>query len=375
MTLRVAIPLMVLASLIVNVASRFIPPARVAFRAWDAASLHATSEGHFAPNFRYANDGAFGDLANIGNLPSLRRYHREVFTTDEFGFRNSPSNGTGGPPAIILVGDSFAVGCGVSDQDSLSAQLSYLTGKTVYNGGTDFGRWDTTKALIDRLQMRNGWIVWELSERWPVPLSVRRETIAPTGTSRVFASENTGRSDLLRRYGRWADDFWAYSPLSVFIDRALLKMQDDVWLPNASREGVFIGHLNNGDAMLFLPREVEDFSSPRRESSAYFSEINALVRGTGNELLVILVPDKYVVYRPLLRNTGPSPERQSHLGQLEEDLLHRGVPVVNLTSALKLEAAEGLQNRRYDYLVDDTHWNRLGIHVAAAAISRDLKKR
>lgn len=55
-TLRFAISLIVLASLIVNVAARFIPPERVAFRAWDAASLYATSEGHFAPNFHYAND-------------------------------------------------------------------------------------------------------------------------------------------------------------------------------------------------------------------------------------------------------------------------------------------------------------------------------
>ena len=378
-TLRFAISLIVLASLIVNVAARFIPPERVAFRAWDAASLYATSEGHFAPNFHYANDRTFGDLAKFGNLPSFRGYHREVFTTDEFGFRNSPGNGAGRPPAILVVGDSFAVGCGVSDQDTLSAQLSYLTGKTVYNGGTDLGRWATTKALINRLRMRNGWIVWELSESHAAPLLARQlftvGLTAPTGTSGVDASENTGRSDLLGKYRRWADDFWAYSPLSIVIDRILLRMQDDVWLPNPSRGAVFVDHLKNGDGMLFMPYQVEAFYHPRYSSSDYFSEVNALVGETGNKLLVVMIPSKYVVYRPLLISAGPSPERQSHWGQFEEELLRLGVPAVNLTSALKLQAAEGLQNKEYDYFIDDTHWNQFGIHIAAAAISQYLKNR
>jgi hypothetical protein len=152
-------------------------------------------------------------------------------------------------------------------------------------------------------------------------------------------------------------------------------VQDDVWLPNPSHGAVFIDHLKNGDAMLFLPGEVEAFYHPRGEYSAYFSEVKALVGETGNKLLVVLVPNKYVVYRPLLINAGPSPERQSHLGQFEEDLLGLGVPAVNLTSALKLQAAEGLKNRQYDYFIDDTHWNRVGIHVAAATISQYLKNR
>ena len=373
-TLRVLIPLIILVSLILNVALRFISPERVTFRAWDAATLYATAEGHFAPNFRYANDRAFGDLANIGNLPSFRRYHREVFTTDEFGFRNSPGSGTGKPPAVIVVGDSFVVGSGVSDQDTLSAQLSYLTGKTVYNGGTDRGRWATTKALIDSLRMRNGLIVWEFSEGFIVPASIQLETKVRTGTSRWYASQNTGRSEFLRRYRQWADDFLAYSPLSVGIERALLRVQDDVWLPNPSRGAVFVNHLNNGDSMLFSPSEVEAFY-PQQEYSAYFSEVNALVHETGNELLVVLVPDKYSVYHPLLRNAAPSPESQSHLGHLEEDLFRSTIPVLNLTSALRLQAAEGLQNREYDYFIDDTHWNRLGIQVAASAISQYLKNR
>lgn len=370
MALRVLIPSIILASLVFNIALRSVPPQWMAFHAWDAAILYATAEGDFAPNFHYANDRAFGDLANLGNLPSFRRYRKEVFTTDEFGFRNAPGSGASKPPAVIVVGDSYAAGSGVSDQETLSAQLSNLMGETVYNGATYRGHWATTKFLIDRLQMRNGLIVWEFSERWLVPETVRSETRIRSRNARLYASQDAEQSELLRRYGHWADDFSAYSPLSIFIDRMLRNVQNDVWLPNPSRRNVVINHLSNGDPMLFLPDEVDAFYNPHYENSSYFSEVNDLIHRTGNELLVVLVPDKYNVYHSLLKEAAPSPLSQSHLDHLEQDLIHAGVSVLNLTSALSLQASEGLKNKEYDYFIDDTHWNRLGIHVAANAIVR-----
>ena len=48
---------------------------------------------------------------------------------------------------------------------------------------------------------------------------------------------------------------------------------------------------------------------------------------------------------------------------------------MNLTSALKLQAAKDFPTRKYDYFIDDNHWNQFGIHVAAAAISKYLTNR
>ena len=139
----------------------------------------------------------------------------------------------------------------------------------------------------------------------------------------------------LRNYRQWADDFLAYSPLNILIDRALRRAQNGVWLPNPSSHAVVVNRLTNGDAMLFLPDEVEGFYHPHYENSAYFSEVNALIHETGNELLVILVPDKYNVYQALLQGAATAPQGLSHLDHLEQDLIRSNVPVVNLTSALR----------------------------------------
>src|SRR5450631_51734 len=115
MRLPYLIPVLLLATFIADVGLRFVSPQRVAFRAWEPASLYTTKEGWFAPNFHYENDRAYGDLANLGNLPAFRQYRPETFTTDEFGYRNPPRAGGYDMPAAIVVGDSFTAGDGVSD--------------------------------------------------------------------------------------------------------------------------------------------------------------------------------------------------------------------------------------------------------------------
>jgi acetyltransferase AlgX (SGNH hydrolase-like protein) len=372
MGLRFLIPSILVASLILDVALRFVPYERVYYHAWEAASLFATADGSFAPNFRFDSNLSYGDLTMIGNRPGFRHYYREVFTTDEFGFRNSPSGGTGEMPAAILIGDSFAVGASNSDEDTLSAQLtSRLSNRWVYNGASARPQWNATKKLIQRLHMRGGLVIWQVSERVPLPGSVRMEETYNHRILPITAPPINPSYRILQRLNIWTDSLLAYSPLRSFLSSAFRKMENGVWLPNPSENLVAVGHLRNGDSMLFLESEVDNFYEPKYDSPIYLSEISALVHRSGNELLVLLVPDKYGVYYPLLRDERRSPpEGGSHLNLLEEDLHHLGIPVLNLTAPLRSQAAEGLQRREYNYRLDDTHWNRLGIQTAATEVLR-----
>ncbi len=361
---------LLLATFLLDGALRLLPPGYIYFRAWDVASLFATSEGPFAPNFHYERDRAYGDLSNLGNRLRFRQYHTEVFTTDEFGFRNLPGEGAGEMPDAILAGDSFAVGSGVSDGDTLSAQLSRLSKKRVYNGAGPPPKWKRTKELLERLHMRGGLVIWETSEREAQPESVRTESRV-IGVAPKTVSPIRKKYPILQKLDLWTDSVLAYSPLGTILSRVFRKMENAVWLPNPSEKLVLVGYLRNGDSMLFLPSEVENFYRPKNDSPNYLAEINALVHCSGNDLLVVLVPDKYNVYHSLLRDEQQAPpESKSHLNQLEEDLQRLGIPVLNLTGALRSQAAEGLQRREYNYILDDTHWNRIGIQTAAMEILR-----
>jgi hypothetical protein len=375
MALRSLIPLLLLATLLVDVGLRFIHPEHVAFRAWEPAGLFATAEGWFAPNFHYANDRSYGDLPNLGNLPRFRQYRREVFTTDEFGYRNPPSAGGNDMPAAVVVGDSFAAGCSVSDWDTLSQQLmSHLSGRQVYNGagGPGGARWKTTSDLIQRLHMRNGLVIWEVLERVALPGSVRDEPSDLPKIVRIMTLQNDETYRVLRGLNNWTGSYLAYSPLSIFLNRGFQKVENGVWLPNPSEKVVLVSQLRNGDSMLFLQDDVQSFYRPVRDSGTYLSEISALVHDSGNELAVLLVPDKYSVYYPLLNEKAQSPpEGESRLDHLEKDLHRLGIPVLNLTSSLRSQAVEGLQRREYNYWIDDTHWNSAGIQTATTEILRE----
>jgi SGNH hydrolase-like domain, acetyltransferase AlgX len=368
--LRFLIPVVILSCMIADVSLRFLPRDRVMFRAWEAVTLYATAVGNFQPVYRYENDRAYGDLSSFGNLPRFRQYHKELFTTNSMGFRNLGIVQTEGAPSAIVVGDSFASGSGLTDDETLSAQLSREGGAYVYNGGGQGATWTTTHALIDRLRVKNGLILWEISEAFPIPASVEDGEKDSDKVIQKLAGVETPLYFRLRAIKRVVSSWFLYSPLKVFLERGLRSIQSGHWLPNPSEDNVVVGLLKNGDRMLFLRGEVENFYHPPPEGGVdYFVELNSLIRSTGNRLLVILVPSKYDVYYPLLKVPAVAPTVPRRR-KLERELVEKTIPVVNLTALLRSEAAQGLPLKHYNYWIDDTHWNAQGIRTAAAEVLR-----
>src|SRR5919198_2974410 len=130
------IPRLLLVVCLVDVSLRFMSIDPLTFRAWEALTRYRPLGAAFEPNRHYSNERTYGDGAAMGNLPELRQYRRETFTTDALGFRNVAVPRSA-PVAAILIGDSFAVGSGVSDEETLSSRLSKLSGCTVYNAGSE----------------------------------------------------------------------------------------------------------------------------------------------------------------------------------------------------------------------------------------------
>ena len=352
MQLRILIPSIILIGFTSDIGPRFVvPPQWVAFREWEAALLFHSVDGPFAPNFAYENEKSYGDLANLGNLPSFRQYHRIVFTTDEWGFRKTPSNAAR-PTTTVVVGDSFAGGAGLSDVDTLSAQLGRLSGTGVYNGGNVYGSDVLTRLgpLIKRLKLKSGLVIYEHSERY----EYETPSVNPTAYQRD------------QYFWIYASALWAYSPLRILLARAVSSIQDDVWLPNVAAQSVVVKRLTNGQSQLFLKSEVDNFGRARAADADFFVKLNALVRSTDNELLVILVPDKYNVYYPLLE--GASLSGSPYLGLLAQNLSSNRMAVLDLTSVLREQATAILLDRKYNYHIDDSHWNAVGVERVAQAI-------
>src|SRR5438552_1939928 len=132
---HVILCLLVVACL-VDIAFRFVSIDPITFRAWEALRRYHPLGAAFEPNRHYYNERSYGDLAAMGNLRALRQYRPEVFTTDALGFRNA-AHVLDAEVGAILAGDSFAVGSGVNDDETLSSRLSKSGGCVVYNAGSE----------------------------------------------------------------------------------------------------------------------------------------------------------------------------------------------------------------------------------------------
>lgn len=348
------------------VALGVVPIDRLSFRAWEPLLAYRATGGPFEPNRRYHNGRSYGDLAAIGNLPELREYRTDTFTTDALGYRN--------PPRLmheeinaILTGDSYAVGIGVPDDETLSARLSRLTGCAVYNASGEAGLMtpDWIAAVAGRLRLRNRLVIRLLVEEAETP--DRPPSWKARLHDRLTAWEPPGVRSLVGRLR----GFVMVSPLQILSGRVVKSLENDRTLPNRYADNVVRRTLYNGDTILFRASWMNTIYRRHEVDRAYWTWLRENMRRAGLDLWIVLVPSKYTVYRPYLTNQEPAEPVPTYLDRVEREIRLEGVPVLNLTPLFRAQAARALAHGkpdRYLYWLDDIHWNARGIELAAAAI-------
>jgi len=254
------------------------------------------------------------------------------------------------------------VGSGVSDDETLSSRLSQLSGCVVYNAGSDADRIvpDEILAVARRLHMRNRLVIRTFTEKSWVP-PVNRRMAVRTLMARMPAE--------VRRFVGYVRGLVWVSPLQILSGRVSKAVADDRILPNRYADNVVRATFSNGDTILFMPDEVDNFYRRRTIELDYWRWFRDELRKARLDLLVVLIPDKYTVYRPFLVDQPPAGQGAGdYLDRLERALRAEGISVLNLQSFLSAEAARHVQHREYLYWLDDIHWNPLGIARGAAAI-------
>ncbi len=345
-----SIPLLILVLLVADGLLRLVPLRFFAFRAWEGLSTGEHPHTVFPPNEHVVSPRCFGDLASIANRRDLRQYHVEEFTTDALGFRNPPGMLERGPISVLLNGNSFAAGVGVSDDETLGAQLGKRLGTSVYTiAGVPSPRFADIVRLQPMLHMTRGVVVHAYLEGYSIAKPEDQETPA-------YRLELGPRSHLVESLG---------------VSRlAILSMQLKKWLRPAWHEGGVVARtLRNGETMLFPdldPPRYRDESLPAVEPWQW---LDAHLRERGLQLVVVLVPNKYAVYAPLLRRPEP-PRPSRRLDRFAAALRASRIQVIDLAEVFERRAAEELDRGGYLYWKDDTHWNAQGIQLAADEIAK-----
>jgi SGNH hydrolase-like domain, acetyltransferase AlgX len=346
---------------------RFVPLDPVTFRAWEAMlRRYPNAVGPFTPNKHYHRDNSYGGVAGIGNLPALRHYHAVDFTTDADGFHNPPALAQANPIGIVI-GDSFAVGSELPEDQSLSAQLTQRFGGYFYNAGAPQPlHLVSLEAVARRIGLRRGFVIFEFLESRAMqdPPSMTPDGGRGAAQSLVFRTLGPDWTD---RLSTPLNQLHA-SPLQALSAKLEKQIQNETILPNSFAAFVIQEKLPNGDCVVFLPAELKSPSDPRKAAerwAAYLSWYSNELRKDGLDLLVLLVPNRPTIYAPLL--AGPLDVSASLVtfDNLTRSLRSAGVRTVPLEHRFLKDASTLLPQKKYLYFLDDTHWNGNGTAIAA----------
>jgi SGNH hydrolase-like domain, acetyltransferase AlgX len=337
------LPRVLLLWALLDIILRFAPPQWYTFRTSEFAMVTGRHDmGPFRTNLTYQNSHAYGDLASMGNCLDCRQYRPMNIHTDERGFVNPPLSG---PYDAILMGDSFGLGAEQPQDATLASKISQHTGLSIYNACSPMRAIsrEHLMELIDQLAMTHGTVFFELMDR-----SLGEAGPAP----------ETPERERLERWSKNAE----YSPLGNISRDIVDRLHDGRLMPNPYAPNITRQLLPDGQTILFFPEDLQR-AEPNRVTwwAKYLVVLNKELRQRNFQLIVILVPSKYTVYQPLIKDAIGTNKSEA-LNELQNKL--RDVPVVNTTAALQQAAAAELADGNLLYWRDDTHWNAEGVRVA-----------
>lgn len=358
--LSTLVPAILVAFIAADAALWTLPRERFMFRAWEAVRWNPLPGAPFMASASYRNDEAHGDLAQIGNHHDVREHRVETFTTDGLGFRNDPAFLDAGPPDTLLLGDSFGAGCGVSDDETLSAVLNAITRHRVYNAAAYMGGVtpERVRSILDRVGMKDGTVLLEFLERRdgdPVPPPPRTQPLTMPFIETLAAKSRVRK-------------------VSEGIQN---RLRDDSILPNPWGDRAPALALRGGSRMLFLASEIgaKEADAADVRHGEEIADLAKAVMRPGLRVFVLLVPNKFTVHAPLLeRDPLPRSAVGKRIRAAASVLEREGVEYVDLTVSLQDAAARALAEGRVVYRFDDTHWNPDGIRVSAAVVAAALAR-
>lgn len=312
----------------------------------------------------------YGDLADISGRRDWREERRVKFVTDAYGFRNEPPSGGEEARAldVIVLGDSFGVAAGTSQEETLSSLLARDYGLSVYNLSVsgDNPQHEYANLLLEgkrlkaRQEARVLWLIFagnDLDEQFYPEL----EKPQPRWPG-LFARLADGFSDFRSR-----------SPV-----RRILP-------PRPSAGLVVEQKFVDGRSVLFYAPYVERVGRAAEEVRRHLNierlkaTLGAMERLAGERRLkvaVALVPSKEEVYSWALDGTPPwsvGKEPSGFSEVLRELCEQHGFRFLDLKPTLVEESRRVFEESgALLWWRDDTHWNGTGQRVAAVSVYENL---
>jgi SGNH hydrolase-like domain, acetyltransferase AlgX len=321
----------------------------------------------YKPNVFF--DGiVYGDLATR----DYRERRREVFQTDSYGFRNTPAQeleAREGRVDLILLGDSFGVGPGTTQEKTWGALFENKYGLHTYNlSMAGSGPWHelmNLKIACQRLRCGSQTtVLWALFAGNDLQ-------------DEIFDSLQPSLSE------NWVQELTV--AIATFRNMSPIR---NVWglvlqRSHPSKQSVITRDLPDGKKLIFRPRYADavrlSLDQVRQHPHyhqlvAVLGEMRRFSETQHFSVIVVVAPAKEEIYSSILGGGGePDAGQTSGFAKAIEELCRQsGQPYLDLTPFFVSEAKKELPAGRLLWWSDDTHWNEEGNEFAAAVVHDHL---
>jgi len=297
-------------------------------------------------------------MKSVGQLCHHTEYavaHEEIWITDELGNRN---NTFIKDPDILIIGDSFAAGCAVT-QDSVIANMLYaeLDGKMkIYSiAPAEFSELDY--YLKSNTIAKPKIVVYLKSERYvPRPMKYYRK---PSGLKSAIKAK--------------IKDNLLFSYLSIFLDKSLRHYSKN-WVRArlSNQKGDGIAGIEGSNMFFFNEGNyshdvnmVHDITNDLKRTKDNIVSYKEYCDSLGIEFIFIPMPNKATVYYELV----PYKEQPGYIIKLDSMLQAENVKTIN---SLTLYNDYRKSDDELLYHLDDTHWNAKAISIVAEEIAKTI---
>jgi hypothetical protein len=315
------------------------------FRPWERLD-----DGHaFRPSQTVSME-ASGDLAFRLKAPAAREPRQVVFSTDAHGFRNpEPTD----PRGVVILGDSFVAGAGLSDAETLPRQLAERLGAPVYNYGTSDPRTLAWFALDERFaEGLPAVVVWAPGYRSLAPLAPVQLPGALTPATR--------RLEKLHGYVEEANGL---RRLCARLRRRLTPVRDD---------DVTTIQVDGAPALaLTLAAAGLQDTAQARGLERVVGDLLAFARAleqAGSRFVFAPIPGVGAVYPEAFPPAEQARLTQPGFAAQVLDRVRGRVECVDLLPRFRQERSP------YLYWRDDTHWRPRAVALAADELAQALRR-
>lgn len=307
------------------------------YRPWEAL-LYSSKTGiafPFYPN-QHLKMNAVGDLAHHTKYSVLKK---EDWITDELGYRN---NTFIKKPKILLIGDSFITGTGLTQDSTITNILMNKLNIDVYNlAPSNFN--DFISLLNNKKIEKPKLVIFSMVERnIPDPINIQ------------------SREKIIIQNG---------SKISILKDK-LLRMYSIKFLKARINKSTGSGIKGEVDPTMFFfkGKNQEYHQNKIKEISKTIFSYKKFCDSLGMNFIFLPLPNKETVYFDKV----PLSNKPDFINRLNFILEKKGVTTVNTIELF----GNKLKNKNLLlYHLDDTHWNSNGVKITADELIRILRSK